>query len=185
MRLSGKRYNSIEEAVVKLFSELNISRIPVDPYEIVDALGIKLVTYSQFTQLSYEQKMLISKDGFCEEIAISPTESYFVIVYNEMMPDVRIRFTIMHEIGHIILDHSEHSELADSEANYFASYSLAPPPLIHKINPEDFTDIAETFDISMECAMYAMKKYNNWLRYGSKDFLNHEIQLLKLFKLVV
>ncbi len=28
------------------------------------------------------------------------------------VPDRRIRFTIMHEIGHIIFDHTEHSVLA-------------------------------------------------------------------------
>ena len=47
------------------------------------------------------------------------------------MYDRRIRFTIMHEIGHIVLDHTEHSDLAESEANFFAKYALAPPPLVH------------------------------------------------------
>ncbi len=181
MKLIKGRYNAIEESAVKLFTKLNFSKIPIDPVEIANALDIRLVTYSQLTQLSYEQKMSISKDGFCYEVKLSPTESQWIISYNEKMPSVRIRFTIMHEIGHIILNHSEHSELADSEANYFASYSLAPPPLIHKMKPEDYIEIAEIFDISKECAMYAMKKYNNWLRYGSKDFLEHEIKLLTLF----
>lgn len=39
----------------------------------------------------------------------------------------------MHEIGHIVLDHSEGSELAEVEARFFAKYALAPPPLIHKL----------------------------------------------------
>lgn len=181
MKLIKNRYDVIEESAVKLFMKLNISKIPIDPFEIVEALGIKLETYSQLTELTYEQKMLISKDGFCYEKELSSTESQWIIAYNENMPSARVRFTIMHEIGHIILKHSEHSELADSEANYFASYSLAPPPLIHEIKPEDYIDVAEIFDISKECAMYAMKRYNNWRRYGSKDFLDHEIKLLTLF----
>ena len=47
-------------------------------------------------------------------------QSVFYIFYDDSMYDRRIRFTIMHEIGHIVLDHTEHSDLAESEANFFA-----------------------------------------------------------------
>lgn len=184
MRLHGGRYEQIERKVVELFSKLNVSKAPIDVFEIVKALGIKLVKYSEIQGAS-EQKMAISKDGFCFEFEVSENESYWVIAYNDKMPPKRIRFTIMHEVGHIVLDHSEHSELAESEANYFAKYSLAPPPLIHKFDPEDYVEVADIFDISNECAMYALSSYNKWLRYGKEYFLDYEIKLLSLFGLAV
>ena len=58
--------------------------------------------------------MEYSEDAFCYTLV----ESVFavrVIVYNDKMPEHRIRFSIMHEIGHIVLDHSEDSELAEKE----------------------------------------------------------------------
>ena len=97
------------------------------------------------------------------------------------MYDRRIRFTIMHEIGHIVLDHTEHSDLAESEANFFAKYALAPPPLVHKYKPEDYCELAEIFQLSQECAMNAMKFYHRWLRYGPRNYLDYEIVLLDLF----
>lgn len=34
---------------------------------------------------------------------------------------------MLHEIGHIILDHSEDSNLAEDEVKFFAKYALVPP----------------------------------------------------------
>lgn len=88
----------------------------------------------------------------------------------------------MHEIGHIILDHTEHSELAEREAKYFAKYALAPPPLVYKLKIGDYLELAEKFDLSYECAYYSMKKYSKWLKYGSSELLDHEITLISLFQ---
>ena len=101
------------------------------------------------------------------------------------MPERRIRFTIMHEIGHIILNHTEHSDLAESEANYFAKYALAPPPLVHELHIEDYLELSERFDISHQCAFYAMNNYNKWLRYGSPEYRDYEVTLINLFQPVL
>lgn len=108
-------------------------------------------------------------------------QNVLYIYYDDSMYERRIRFTIMHEIGHIILEHTEHSDLAESEADFFARYALAPPPLIHKYKPEDYYELANIFQVSLECAMYAMRAYHMWLRYGPSDYLDYEIVLLDLF----
>ena len=97
------------------------------------------------------------------------------------MPKKRIRFTIMHELGHIFLDHSEHSELAESEANYFARYSLAPPPLIHMLGIEDYIELSERFNLSKECAFHAMRSYQKWLHFGLSHYTPHERKIITLF----
>ena len=68
----------------------------------------------------------------------------------------RINNTIMHEIGHIVLDHSEDSELAEKEVRFFAKYALVPPVLVHKLKLNDPYDIAGVFDVSFEAACYAL-----------------------------
>ena len=67
----------------------------------------------------------------------------------------------MHEIGHIVLDHSEDSELAEKEVKFFAKYALAPPVLIHKLKLDNPESIAQTFEISYEAACYAYSYYQN------------------------
>jgi len=180
MRLLDKRYEEIKRIVVSLFTELNLYIVPVDCFKICELLGIRVIKYSEVKEEKRKACKAFSKDGFFLEKEKNG-QSVFEIYYDDSMYDRRIRFTIMHEIGHIVLDHTEHSDLAESEANFFAKYALAPPPLIHKYKPEDYYELAEIFQLSQECAMNAMKFYNRWLRYGPRNYLDYEIVLLDLF----
>ena len=187
MKLSSNRYENIKHIVIRLFKKYDIRKIPIDGFEICQKMGIILIPYSSLpTEQALQVAMSISKDGFFTEIVSNQTGipiSSNCIFYNDRMPVERIRFTIMHEIGHFVLDHTQHSELAESEANFFARYALAPPPLVHQEPPEDFMDIADRFNLSQECAYYAMKSYMNWLRYAGRNYADYEIELLYLFGL--
>ena len=88
----------------------------------------------------------------------------------------------MHEIGHIVLEHSQDSEIAEKEVKFFAKYALAPPVLIHKLERKDPYTISDTFDISFEAACYALSYYNKWLAYGGKTYTSYEIKILNLFE---
>lgn len=180
MRLLDRRYEEIKKMVVSLFAELNLFNVPIDCFKICDLLGINLIKYSDVSEKKRKACKEFSKDGFFVEIEKNG-QSAFRIYYDNSMYERRIRFTIMHEVGHIILDHTEHSDLAESEADFFARYALAPPPLIHKYKPEDYYELANIFQVSLECAMYAMRAYHMWLRYGPSDYLDYEIVLLDLF----
>lgn len=184
MRLTNDRYEVIKKSVVKMFVENDIRQIPIDCFEICQKMCIKLRKYSQLTSDALLKAKEISEDGYCMLIKEGPepfVSLQWYIFYDDTKSRERIRFTIMHEIGHVVLGHTEHSQLAESEANFFAKYSLAPPPLVHKIKPEDYMDISKDFDLSQECAYYAMSFYNKWLQYGHSEYLNYESELLSLF----
>ena len=87
----------------------------------------------------------------------------------------------MHEIGHIVLNHTEDSELAEKEVKFFAKYALAPPALIHKLKLNNPESISRIFEISYEAACYAYDYYKKWLRFGNSDYTDYECQLLRLF----
>ena len=91
----------------------------------------------------------------------------------------------MHENGHIVLDHTEDSELAEAEAKFFAKFALAPPVLIHKLNLKTAYGIASRFKISYEAAEYALLFYKKWLQYGGKYYTRYEIKLCDLFGIAV
>ena len=160
------RYEEIKKTISVLIEKYDIKKIPLDVFGLAKKLKINLVKYSQLTE--YEMNQLeeygISRnsDGFFA-LVVKKGKSIPYIYYNDKKSVERIRFTILHEIGHYILEHKQQSCLAEAEANFFAKYLIAPPILIHRINPSDYMEIAKIFKISEECAWYAFDYYQKWL----------------------
>ena len=75
-------------------------------------------------------------------------------------------------------------EEEEAEAEFFAKYALAPPPLIHNmvenINP---FSIMKKFDISYAAALYAYKYYKSWLQYGQTEYTGYERKMLSQFSI--
>ncbi len=185
MQLPKDRCKEIISVVIKTFKKYNIRNIPIDCFEIAIKMDIILKPYSSLTPDGKRKAMEISQDGFYmltkEKVGIFTCMQKYIF-YNENRPEKRVRFTIMHEIGHVVLDHAEASDLAESEANFFAKYALAPPPLVHEKKPEDYLELAESFDLSNECASYSFNYYKKWLMYGGKNYRKEEIDLLNQFE---
>lgn len=173
MKLSNCRYESIKNDVAELYRKYNIKKIPIDPFEICEKMNIKLIKYSSLTD--EEQKILlnISPEGFKDH-------TNTMIFYNDLKQPSKIKFTILHELGHIIRGHKEFSQLAESEAEWFAAYAIAPPPIIDLYDISDFTDIMDIFDTTFNCAWNAMHRYISWKKYAPKNKTYDNI-LIELF----
>lgn len=180
VRLSDKRCEEIKEIVVRTFEELNIRCIPISGFEIAMKLGVVVVPYSSKSEKTRRLMLEESEDGFSVK-----KDGVWYIFYNDAQGYGRINNTLTHECAHVVLDHSEESELAEAEANFFAKYAIAPPVLIHKLKLKDAGEVYEHFDISLEAAGYAFSYYRKWLTYGNKNYTNYELRLLRLFKEVV
>ena len=170
------RYEEIKRIVVNLFVEYDVRCIPVSGFELASKMGIKVIPYSAYSHAVQKLMLKESEDGFC----VRRNDTNYIF-YNDSRSYGRINYTLLHEIGHIILDHTEDSELAEKEVNFFAKYALVPPILVHKLRIDNPTAIANAFDVSYECATYALSYYRKWLQYGSSDYTDYEIILLKLF----
>lgn len=176
-RLPDKRCEEIKEIVVNTFEALNIRCIPISAFEMATKLGAVVVPYSSKNEETRQLMMERSEDGFTAK-----KDGIWYIFYNDAKGYGRVNNTLTHECGHIVLDHTEESELAEAEAKFFAKYALAPPVLIHKLELKDAYEVYEHFDISLEAATYAFSYYRKWLTYGNKYYTNYEIRLLQLFK---
>ena len=176
-RLSDNRCEEIKRIVVDTFERLNIRCVPISGFEIASKLGAIVVPYSSKTEEECQLMMLESEDGFTAK-----KDGVWYIFYNDDKNYGRINNTLIHESGHIILDHTEESELAEAEAKFFAKYAIAPPVLIHELKLENAYEVYNRFDISLEAAGYAFSYYRKWLTYGNKDYTDYELRLLQLFK---
>lgn len=184
MQLPKWRYEEITTIIIDMFKRYDVTTIPIDCYELATKLGIVLKPYSLLSPDILENATSISEDGFCLFNSSSGPFSFgqWYIFFNDAMPPKRVRFTIMHEIGHIVLDHIEPSDLSETEANFFAKYALAPPPLVHKVHPEDYLELGDYFDLSNEFAMNSFSYYKKWLKYGGEFYKEKELELIELFR---
>lgn len=178
IKLPKKLYTIIETAVTNLFIKLKICSYPIDPFDIIRKLGFVLRKYSELSL--YEQIRLRSRDLDATS-CFDPELQTFVISYDDTKFPRRIRFTLMHEVGHIVLGHKEESELAKRMANYFAAYALAPSPIIYAYKCRDASDLADVFVVTDECAFYSFRRYSNWLEFGGR-IKAYEEALLNMYE---
>ena len=87
--------------------------------------------------------------------------------------------------GHIYLGHFECDDLTEeemeAEANFFAKYSIAPPPLVNIAKCECPWDVAVVFDVSGEASMYLYSYYQKWMQYGPREYEPFELQMIEMF----
>ena len=175
-RLSEERLEEIKECFVNMYEKYDVACIPISAFEIATRMGVTVVPYSTYNERAQNLMLKKSEDGF----VVEKKDGSFFIFYHDKKGYGRINNTIMHEIGHIILKHSEDSELADKEVKFFAKYALAPPVLIHKL--KDAFSVSNVFNISYEAAGYALSYYQKWLQYGGRNYTSYELKTLEMFQ---
>jgi Zn-dependent peptidase ImmA (M78 family) len=184
MRLDDSTYEFIKEEVTDLFIRYDIKCIPINGFELASKMGMVLVPYSALSPQKLEAAQRTSPDGFYFE----PGDGKEYIYYNDQVGYKRCNMTILHEIGHAVLGHSEDTdpEVAEAEAAFFAKYAVAPPPLVHKVQPNCPEEIADIFCISNEASWHAWDYYRNWKRFHAAygRFTSYEMRLNRLYGII-
>ena len=180
IKISYERYEQIKRMVVDMFVNYEVTCVPINAFEIAYKMGITVIPYSMFPPST--NKLLLKKSTDC--FSVEDATGKWWIFYNNIENYGRVNNTIMHELGHIILDHSEDSDLAEAEVRFFAKYALVPPPLVLKMGISDYTQIITTFDVSTEAAKNAWDYFCKWLNYSGKHYFDYEKALLKQFNMV-
>ena len=177
MLLHNERYEEIKECVVATFKKYDIKTIPIDCFDLAKKLNIIMTPFSKLTA---EQ---LNKIKFCEgEVIMFGINDKIYMFYNDMdFYETRQRFSMFHEIGHIVLGHRCESELAKSEADFFARYAIAPIPIVDKLNCNNIVDLCKIFNISIDCAVNVLRNYENWIRLRQGNLKSYEKDLLELF----
>ncbi|WP_270566540.1 ImmA/IrrE family metallo-endopeptidase [Clostridium beijerinckii] len=183
MSTSTIRYTHIKRIVNDIYIKLNISKFPINVFEIIGSFdNIKIVSYHRFMldhNLTKEETFeILTSDEGCTDY-FKPSNKY-IIYYNDLdfKSDERIRWTLTHELGHILCSHysSDNTKIFDdylseseykimeAEANYFTGLLLSNPVILHKLNIRSSHDIETYCSISSEAARYRYKFYKKWCK---------------------
>ena len=181
--LSNEKYEFIKGEIIHIFEYYKIKCKPVSGFEIATKMGIMLYPYSSLSKERLKVAMEVSPDGFYLEIN---GREYIYYNNNIGRSYERQNMTILHEIGHCVLDHTgiKHTDEEEAEARFFAKYAIAPPVLVDTIKPEYPEELCENFEISIEAAYYAFDYYIVWKRRHKRlgCYTDYEKKLIELYK---
>jgi Zn-dependent peptidase ImmA (M78 family) len=137
-----------------------------------------------------------SKSG-CTHYDVETNRYLILVNLAETSNYGRRRWTITHEIGHIMCGHhalsalnkiAEHSfsqfgnQNYEAEADYFAVTLLSPLPLFKVFKIQSARDIQEVFGLSAEAADIRLKEHKLWLRSHRKTAWANDIVNIYLQK---
>lgn len=99
----------------------------------------------------------------------NPQLQKYEIFYNDAKSKSVIRFTLAHELGHILLNHTKDDEISKKEANCFARNLLCAIPVIDELEIQTIRDIAYVFEVGEYMASISYNHFNSDRYYIRKE----------------
>lgn len=145
----------------------DICALPINPLQLCSKNGWIVYTYTQLSDLVHKSVPqlieLYDNDGF---VFWSSQKRKYVICYNSAMPSPVCRWTLLHEISHIYLEHvaphtptllrvrTEQRPFFEIEAQGFTRRVLCPSIILHNCKAFEPAEIVLLCGISREAAEY-------------------------------
>ena len=185
----------INNLVLKLYSQLPRIKYPLDLNEVLSLIpNCKLMSYQKFADINHCSvndviALCQSKSG-CTHYDVETNRYLILVNLAETSNYGRRRWTIAHEIGHIVCGHhilSAVDKIAENsfsqinnqdyeiEADYFVATLLSPLPLFKAFEIQSARDIQHTFGLSAEASDIRLKEYKIWLRNHRKTAWENDI----------
>ena len=163
--MNYRDYQNARDAAWRILLDCGIDRLPVDLNIICRELGVKVLSYQKAARLIEKRNLeWITKDS---DGLTFYADDLPVILYNSACPPGRVRFTVAHELGHLILMHVtpgvflvERRELLPEKqpkevaANQFAARLLAPACVLWGLDLHTAEEIREVCHISEQAALH-------------------------------
>lgn len=183
--MSYQQYMNARDAAWNTLLECGIRELPVRPSEVCRHYGWILADYrtgEESIRLLGLSELQKRTDGFC-----TVTAHHTYLFFDSSLPAGRQRFTVAHEIGHLLLGHVgpgmatvENREPTGSEreeerqANQFAARLLAPACVLHEIGAVTTEKIIAACGISRQAAEIRANRMQELERRGK--FYSSELE---------
>lgn len=182
------RFSAVSQCAWEVIKHFGFHHYPIDVSVIYKASPIEVNTYQHFAAkvgLTLDKYIDVvgAKDGFS---IYDKSKNKYVVAFNTQdMTKRRIRWTLAHELGHIVLNHFDEFEatrlsqsgltedeysVLDVEANIFASELLCSPAMVGLL-PEQERNvdyISRLFFISRQAAEKAIEQWSKYPRLHGK-----------------
>ena len=135
--LNYKSYTNARDASWHFLINNSISSLPVNIISILKSMNI--ILRKDFNILPNERGYSVFTD-----------DGYQIVVPDCPVPQKR--YTVMHEIGHIVMSHIQDEERYEYEAERFAIDVLAPACVLWALDMHEPEDIAKLCNISITSA---------------------------------
>lgn len=161
-------YDRAARMAYKALLSLNVAELPIDPLKILKHCKNTCIhTYDEVMPLYditdrflFRLEYMEDHDAFTVRKQFGNGIIRYELFYDSHVYPLRLRFTLAHELAHIILGHNREDSIEEREADYFASQLLAPHPLLvpmtingYNMTPDGISDV---FRISKSAACVAL-----------------------------
>jgi hypothetical protein len=153
-----KRYQNARDTAWQTLIDFKAHELPVPLADICGSLGITLLDDSHAHELRPTESGIAVKQG-----------SKWYIIFDDSDTRGKQRFTVAHELGHILMGHAlkngyytRRDNIAkpadETEADMYAARLLAPACVLWGINACTAEQIAAICDISLTAAKYRAER---------------------------
>jgi hypothetical protein len=180
------RYPFARQRAYRLLCELEIDRLPIDPWQIARSLpNVHVCKWTELRDNCHDSDPLfIDAEGADAKTHHQRGSSDYLVVYDDRVDNYqRVRWTMAHELGHIVLGHlvsfdatalsrgsltEKDYKVLEREADCFAANILAPMTIINRIpSIKTRSDFMEVCDLSGMAADNCMEELR-LLKSGKK-----------------
>ncbi len=154
MKLSSQRYEQIKIEIANLLTDYDVKKAPLDVFGLAEKMKIKIVFASVILKKHLKKVDQYILFRYPQSYLYYDPDSQQLIVYIDDLGTKlqRQRFSLAHELMHIVLGHTEQNKKNEAEANFGATYLLAPTSLaltgIAKGELFNPAMVEEIFDVS-------------------------------------
>ena len=180
-----KDYQDMRDAAWRILLDCGVNRLPVDLNGICDQLGVRVISYREAEQLI--QKRNLTEITEAAEGLTFYADDLPVILYDSTCPAGEIRFTVAHELGHLILMHVTPGVISaakrderfvkqpkEAAANRFAARLLAPACGVWGLGAHSPGEIGQLCRISDQAAQSRAARMRTL--YRRDKFLTSELE---------
>lgn len=177
------KYFMVRDLAWQVLLDTNVKELPVNLEHIAKHYNCLLAPYQNnmelFTALQ-DWDNLRTNEAFSCNIS-----NYNIIGYNNNYPTVRKRFSIAHELGHLILKHNAtnlDTDELETEAHAFATRILMPAGVLNALNVKSPAEISQLCNTSLQASTKRFERLE-MLRERNKFYSSKlERQVLNNFK---
>ncbi len=160
------RYKNVRDAAWQTLIDFKVSSLPVSLFSICTEAGISIIENKDVNELRQGESGVSVKQG----------DNWYIIIEDTEILQ-RQRFTIAHELAHILLGHEMRSGYYtrrenmvksddETEADMFAARLLAPACVLWGINAQTAEQIASVCNISREAAKIRAERMETLRKRG-------------------